>query len=189
MRELKARGLVKGPPQPLYFEDGVVPEFATPSGKIEFYSLQLKDRGFDPVPRYRRPPEGPPGSFRLLFGRAPVHSFSRTQTNPVLRDAMAENEVWVNAWAGARLGVKSGDYVRLRNQDGILSNRVKARVTEAIRPECVYMVHGFGHTSRGLRSAYGKGASDAQLITRYETDPLMGGTGMNVNFVTIEPGA
>jgi len=30
------------------------------------------------------------------------------------------------------------------------------------------------------------GASDAQLITRYETDPLMGGTGMNVNFVSIE---
>ena len=48
------------------------------------------------------------------------------------------------------------------------------------------MVHGFGHTSRALRSAYGKGASDAQLITRYAVDPLMGGTGMNVNFVTIE---
>jgi thiosulfate reductase/polysulfide reductase chain A len=187
LAQLKSRGVVKGPPQPLYFEDGVAPEFATPSGKIEFYSLQLKDKGFDPVPRYRRPPEGPPGSFRLLFGRAPVHSFSRTQTNPVLLDAMAENEVWVNAWVGARMGLKSGDYVRLRNQDGVVSNfRVKARVTEAIRPECVYMVHGFGHTARGLRSAYGLGASDAQLVTRYEVDPLMGGTGMNVNFVTIE---
>ena len=60
------------------------------------------------------------------------------------------------------------------------------RVTEAIRPECVYMVHGFGHTAKGLRSAYGRGASDAQLVTRYEVDPLMGGTGMNVNFVSIE---
>ena len=51
------------------------------------------------------------------------------------------------------------------------------------------MVHGFGHTAKGLNSAYGKGASDAQLITRYATDPLMGGTGTNVNFVTIERGA
>jgi thiosulfate reductase/polysulfide reductase chain A len=76
--------------------------------------------------------------------------------------------------------------VRLRNQDGVLSNRVKLRVTEAIRPDCVYMVHGFGHTVRGLRSAYGRGASDSQLITRYATDPLMGGTGTNVNFVTVE---
>jgi len=128
----------------------------------------------------------PPGSFRLLYGRSPVHSFSRTQTNPVLRDAVPENEVWVNADIGRRLGLASGDYVRLRNQDGVLSGRVKARVTQAIRADCVYLVHGFGHTAKGLRSAYRVGASDAQLITRYATDPLMGGTGTNVNFVTIE---
>jgi thiosulfate reductase/polysulfide reductase chain A len=189
LAELKQRGLVRGPPAPLYFEDGVPAEFATPSGKIEFYSTQLAAAGFDPVPRYKAPEPGPPGSFRLLFGRAPVHSFSRTQTNPILRDAMDENELWLNASVGARLGLASGEYVRLRNQDGVLSNRIRLRVTEAIRPECVYMVHGFGHTARGLRSAYGRGASDAQLITRYATDPLMGGTGANVNFVTLEPGA
>jgi thiosulfate reductase/polysulfide reductase chain A len=189
LTELKERGLVKGPPPPLYFEDGLAPEFATPSGKVEFYSPQLAQAGFDPVPRYQRPAEGPPGSFRLLYGRAPVHTFSRTISNPILRDAMGENEVWVNSNVGARMGLKSGDYARLRNQDGVVSNRIKARVTEAIRPECVYMVHGFGHTAKGLRSAYGRGASDAQLITRYATDPLMGGTGTNVNFVTIEPEA
>jgi thiosulfate reductase/polysulfide reductase chain A len=189
LAELKQRGLVRGPKQPLYFEEGVAPEFATPTGKVEFYSSQLADAGFDPIPRYQRPAEGPPGSFRLLYGRAPVHTFSRTQTNPILRDAMSENEVLVNATVGARLGLESGDYVTLRNQDGVVSNRVKARVTEAIRPECVYMVHGFGHTSKGLRSAYLRGASDSQLITRYATDPLMGGTGTNVNFVTIEQGA
>jgi thiosulfate reductase/polysulfide reductase chain A len=186
LAELKQKGLVKGPKPPLYFEDGITPEFATPSGKIEFYSTQLAEKGFDPVPHFVRPEPGPAGSFRLLYGRAPVHTFSRTQTNPVLRDAMAENEVWVNASVGARLGLASGNYVRLRNQDGVLSNRVKARVTEAIRPDCVYLVHGFGHTARGLRSAFGKGASDAQLITRYVTDPLMGGTATNVNFVTLE---
>jgi thiosulfate reductase/polysulfide reductase chain A len=186
LAELKQKGLVKGPQPPLYFEDGIAPEFATPSGKVEFYSTQLQAAGFDPVPRHVRPEQGPAGSFRLLYGRAPVHTFSRTQTNPILRDAMEENEVWVNASVGARMGVRSGDYVRLRNQDGIVSNRVKARVTEAIRPDCVYMVHGFGHTATGLRSTYGKGASDSQLITRYVTDPLMGGTGTNVNFVTLE---
>jgi len=186
LAELKEKGLVAGPKPPLYFEDGIPPEFPTPSGKIEFYSTQLEAAGFDPVPRHVAPEQGPPGSLRLLYGRAPVHTFSRTQTNPVLRDAMPENEVWVNASVGARLGVKSGDYVRLRNQDGVLSNRVKARVTEAIRPDCVFMAHGFGHTAKGLTTAYGKGASDAQLITRYVTDPLMGGTGTNVNFVTLE---
>jgi thiosulfate reductase/polysulfide reductase chain A len=99
---------------------------------------------------------------------------------------MSENEVWVNANAAARLGLKTGDRVRLRNQDGVVSNAIKVRATQAIRGDCVYLVHGFGHTSKMLRRALGRGASDAQLVTRYEVDPLMGGTGMNVNFVTLE---
>ncbi|MBI3193521.1 MAG: nitrate reductase, partial [Ignavibacteriae bacterium] len=118
--------------------------------------------------------------------RAPVHSFSRTQSNHILMDMMNENEVWVNIDVATRFGLKSGEYVRLKNQDGVVSNRIKLKATERIRPECVYMVHGFGHNAKGLKFAFGKGASDAPLLTRYEIDPLMGGTGMNVNFVTIE---
>jgi thiosulfate reductase / polysulfide reductase chain A len=185
-QELKKNGIIRGPKQPNYFNEGVPTEFQTPSGKIEFYSLQLEQAGFDPVPRYKRPKGGPPGSFRLLYGRAPVHSFSRTQSNHILMDMMAENEVWVNATVASRLGVKSGDYVRLRNEEGIVSNKIKVKATERIRPDCLYMVHGFGHNSRGLKFAFGKGASDTQLLTRYEVDPLMGGTATNVNFVTIE---
>jgi thiosulfate reductase/polysulfide reductase chain A len=48
------------------------------------------------------------------------------------------------------------------------------------------MVHGFGHTAVRLRRAFGKGANDTQLVTQYRTDPLMGGTAMNVNFVAVE---
>jgi thiosulfate reductase/polysulfide reductase chain A len=186
LAQLQKQGLVRGARPPVYYEEGVVPAFATPSKKIEFYSVQLKDAGFDPVPKFKRPAAGPPGSFRLLFGRAPVHTFSRTQTNPVLAQAMDENEVWVNADVAERAGLRSGDRVRLKNQDGVLSLPIKVKATQAIRTDCVYMVHGFGHTAKGLRRALGKGASDASLVTRYATDPLMGGTGMNVNFVTLE---
>jgi thiosulfate reductase/polysulfide reductase chain A len=184
--ELKKNGIIRGAKQPIYFDEGVPAEFPTPSGKIEFYSVQLQEAGFDPVPNYKRPESAPPGAFRLLYGRAPVHSFSRTQSNRVLMDMMNENEVWVNFDVAARMGLKSGDYVRLRNQDGVVSNRVKVKATQRIRPDCVYMVHGFGHTSKGLQVAFGKGASDTQLMTRYVTDPLMGGTASNMNFVTIE---
>jgi thiosulfate reductase/polysulfide reductase chain A len=186
LADLKQKGIVRGAPQPIYFEDGVEPSFPTPSGKIEFYSTQLQQAGFDPVPKYRRPADPPPGAFRLLFGRAPVHSFGRTQTNPVLHEMMPENEVWVNANVARRYGLRTGDRVRLKNQDGVLSLPVPVRATQAIRGDCVYLVHGFGHTSKMLRRARGRGASDAQLVTRYEIDPLMGGTGMNVNFVTLE---
>jgi thiosulfate reductase/polysulfide reductase chain A len=184
--ELKKNGIIRGSRQPVYFDEGVPDQFYTPSGKIEFYSLQLEKAGLDPVPQYTRPQGGPSGYFRLLYGRAPVHSFSRTQSNPILSDMMHENEVWVNTDMAYRYGLKNGRYVRLKNQDGILSNRVKVRVTGRIRPECVYLVHGFGLTSKMLKHAFRKGASDAKLITKYATDPLMGGTGMNVNFVTFE---
>ena len=82
--------------------------------------------------------------------------------------------------------MKTGDYVRLKNQDGIISNKIKVKATERIRTDCIYMVHGFGHNSKRQQLANGKGASDTQLITKYKNDPLMGGNGMNVNFVTLE---
>ena len=100
--------------------------------------------------------------------------------------ARALVEELVQRGVASRLGLSNGTRVRLRNQDGVVSNPVRVKATERIRPDCVYLVHGFGHTSRMLRRALGKGASDAQLATRYLTDPLMGGTGMNVNFVTLE---
>jgi len=184
--ELKQKGIIRGTPQPIYFDDGAPIEFGTPSGKIEFYSSQLAQAGFDPVPKYTRHAPPPPGYFRLLYGRAAVHSFSRTQSNRILMDMMDENEVWVNSQVAARYGLKSGDYVRLKNDEGVVSNRVRIKSTHRIRPDCVYMVHGFGHTSKTLHRARGRGASDAQLLTRYLTDPIMGGTGMNCNFVTFE---
>ena len=184
--ELKQKGIIHGSTQPVFFDEGVAPVFPTASGKIEFYSTTLGDKGFDPVPKFTRPAEPPAGMFRLLFGRAPVHSFGRTQSNPLLNEMMDENEVWLNADVASRLGLTDGGYVRLTNQDGVVSNRVKLKATQRIRPDCVYMVHGFGHTSVRLRRTVGRGASDAQLITRYTTDPLMGGTGMNVNFVAVE---
>jgi thiosulfate reductase / polysulfide reductase chain A len=186
LEELKEKGIIKGPQQPIYFEDGVEPEFYTPSGKIEFYSTQLAEAGFDPVPKYTKHPEPPSGFFRLLYGRAPVHTFSKTQSNPLLHDMMSENEIWINADIAEQYGLKQGDKIKLKNTDGVISDEIKVKPTERIRPDCVYMVHGFGQKSRQLRSTYKKGASDAELVTQYKTDPLMGGTAMNVNFVTFE---
>lgn len=184
-KALEKNGIILGSKQPVYFEDGIPAQFPTPSGKIEFYSTQLAEAGFDPIPKYNAPEEGPPGYLRLLYGRAPVHTFAKTQSNRLLAEMMDENDVWINIATAKRLGLKSGTYVRLKNQDGVVSNKVRIKATERIRTDCVYMVHGFGHNSKMLKGPYLKGASDAELITQYKVDPLMGGTGMNVNFVTI----
>ena len=184
--KFKREGIVMGPKKPITVEEGAELSFDTPSKKVEFFSDQLAKAGFDPVPKYTPPEAAPAGFFRLVTGRSPVHTFSRTQTNPLLADLMPENEVWVNAATAAKAGLKSGQYVKLKNQDGVVSNRVKVKATQRIRPDTLYLVYGFGHTGKGLKRAYLKGASAAQLNTRYKVDPLMGGTSIHGNFVAIE---
>ncbi len=186
LKEMKEIGvkLIENPNHRFYLENGEDYEFATPSGKIELYSTTLAEYGFDPIPRYKHHQEPPQGYYRLLYGRAPMHSFGRTINNPNLFQLMKENEVWINRKVAQEWGIKNGEYVILENQDGVRSRPVKAKVTERIRHDAVFMVHGFGHTDKRLHRAYHRGASDTSLITRVHLDPIMGGTGMRVNFVT-----
>ena len=163
--------------------------FKTPSGKIELYSETFARAGLDPLPRYTPHPEPPPGHYRLLYGRSPVHSFSKTQNNWILLEMDPENEVWLHPGEAKKLGVRHGDYVWLENPDGVREGPVRVRVTERIRPDCVYLVHGFGHKSPGMRLAHGRGASDTALQTRYDLDPVSGGAGLRNNFVRVVPGA
>jgi thiosulfate reductase/polysulfide reductase chain A len=190
---LRETGVFLGDKRPVCEEEGVQLAFNTASGKIELYSETLKAAGFHPLPEYTPPDEPPPGMFRLLVGRAPMHTFGRTTNNRFLSQVYDENELWINADALRSLPAftarepKDGDRVVLVNLDGVRSEPIKLNVTQRIRGDCVYMVHGYGHTAKGLKFAYRRGASDSRLMTRYKTDPIMGGTGMNVNFVSIEP--
>ena len=169
----------------LYFQEGEDIEFNTNSGKIELYSTAFAEEGFDPMPVYKKHPEPPEGYYHLNYGRAPMHTFSRTSNNPNLVDLMDENTVWVNPKVAKEWDLKNGQPVYLQNQDGVISDfSIKVRVTERVRYDSVYMVHGFGHANKKLSRAFGKGASDSQLITKVMIDPIMGGTGMRGNFVT-----
>ncbi len=184
--ELKVKGIAQGKPFPMYEADGAAVSYDTPSGKVEFFSQQLADKGFDPVPKYTPPDPAPPGFYKLISGRAPMHTFSRTVGNPRLQQVMAENEIWLNAAEAKKLGLANGQRVKLRNQDGVVSDPVKVLATERIRADCVYMVHGFGSQSKAWKGAYKRGASTAQLTTRVKIDPLMGGTSIHTNFVSFE---
>lgn len=183
--QLKKEGVMLAPHKPITVEEGLELKFDTPSGKVEFWSDQLEKAGFDAVPRYTRHPEAPAGYFRLITGRAPGHTFSRTQTNPLLHDLMPENEVWVHPDTAARLGVRNREYVKLKNQDGVVSNRVRVKATQRIRKDTVYIVYGFGHNSKMLKTAHLRGASAGALNTRYATDPIMGATSIHSNFVSL----
>ncbi|MFK5982427.1 MAG: molybdopterin-dependent oxidoreductase [Flavobacteriaceae bacterium] len=171
---------------PLFLEKGQDYEFATNSGKVEFYSDDLASKGFDPMPIYTSHPEPEPGFYRLNYGRSPMHTFSRTINNPNLSDLKDENMLWVNPKVARILGLRKGQEVWLENQDGIISTfSIKVRVTERVRWDSVYMYHGFGHNNKKLKRAFGKGISDTELISKIAIDPLMGGTGLRGNSVRI----
>ncbi len=171
----------------IYFDENEEIEFFTNTGKIELYATTFEEEGFDPLPKYTPHEEPPEGFYRLIYGRAPMHTFSRTSNNPNLTDLMDENTVWINPKVAREWGISNNQYIWLKNQDGMRSDfPVRARVTERIRWDSVYMVHGFGHADKRLTRCYGKGASDAKLITKVHIDPIMGGTGMRGNFVTFE---
>jgi thiosulfate reductase/polysulfide reductase chain A len=188
LEEMKHIG-VKNLPRtggPLYIEDGAEHIFKTDSGKIELYSQKLKDVGLDPMPVYTAHEQPPKDYFRLNYGRAPMHTFSKTVNSPFLNDLRNENTLWVNPKVGKIWNLKSGQPVWLKNQDDVISTfSIKVRLTERIRWDSVYMVHGFGQKNPDMKRSYGRGVNDTELITRVMVDPLMGGTGMRGNFVTI----
>ncbi len=179
-------GVVVQPGRP-YLEDFTDESpFGTPSGKIQLASTVLADAGLDPLPEYEPTAEPPAGHFRLLYGRHPAHTFAKTQNTPVLFNLYPENEVWISSGAAQRLGVHHADRVYLVNTIGTRSGPVRAKVTERIRDDAVYLVHGHGHRAPGLTNADGRGASDAELMSNYVLDPISGGAGLRTNFVTVE---
>jgi thiosulfate reductase/polysulfide reductase chain A len=181
----EAQGIIVQKGKPYLADFGGSSPFGTHSKKIEFYSEELALAGIDPLPVYSPVEEPPAGFFRLLYGRHPVHTFAKTQNTPLLNSLYPENELWINAAAAQAQGVADGTYVSLENQDGARSGPIKVKATERIRPDAVFMAHGFGQNAPGLTNAHGKGASDTKLMTRYALDPISGGAGMRINFVRI----
>jgi thiosulfate reductase/polysulfide reductase chain A len=169
----------------LFLAPGTDHHFHTPSGKVELFSQQLKDAGFDPLPAYRPQPEPPAGTLRLLYGRSPVHTFGRTQNNPILADVEPTNALWIHPEVAAKLGVQDGRMVEVRNRRGKGSGPLPARVTQRVDIDVVYMTHGHGHQAPGLTRAHGWGGDDSAVIEDYAVDPISGSTGMRTEFVTV----
>lgn len=144
----------------------------TPSRKVELYSEDFAGRGLDPMPTYHKFDEPGPNQFRFLVGRHAIHTHSMTSAFPELNWHMPENTVWINTAKAREMGISSGDEVLMRNRTGGEA-RIKAQVTEGIRPDCVYFAHGYGSLSQGKPLVYGRGATQAQILeSHYE--PISG---------------
>lgn len=161
-------------------------QFDTPSGKIELFSKELAEKGFPGAPTYVPASKRPKGYAQLLFGRTPVHSFSRTQNNLWLHNEMPENALWINEKVAKQMGLKEGDRIGLINQDGVKSRtETVLLVTPGIREDAVFLPHGYGMKNPLLEVAANKGLDDQSLCTADCVDPHTGTHGIRSNFVKI----
>jgi len=155
----------------------------TPSNKIEIYSATLKKSNFDPLPTWQEPPLPKPGSFYLLSGKAGQHTQFGTQNNQLLHKYQDVPRLWMNPKAAEQLSLRDWDWVEVTSEVGNV--KVQLNVTQAIRPDSVYMTPGFGHLSKGLTTAYGVGASSSVLHVTY-VDPISGGQALSQTFVSVK---
>ncbi len=164
-------------------ESSAEPTWSTPSGKIELFSTTLDKGGFPGVPVWQEPPAPKVGQFYLLTGKVAQYTQFGTQNNQYLHKYADEPRLWMNAKAAMSMGLKTDDLVEVTSAAGKV--QIKLLATQAIRPDCVYLTPGFGHLSKGLRVAYGVGASDSDLHVTY-TDPVSGGQALTQTFVTVK---
>ena len=180
LEEVKAKGYAELPAEG-EGEAGLA--WTTPSGKIELYSDTLAKVGFAGVPTWEEPPQPVEGEFFLLTGKVAQGTQFGTQNNQLLHKYADEPRLWLNSRAAAALDLADGDWAEVSSAVGKVHSLVL--VTEAIRPDCVYMTPGYGHISQGLTTAYGIGANDSVVHVTY-TDPISGSQALSQTFVTVK---
>lgn len=149
----------------IFNEDAEAWPMSTPSGKIEFYSIGLAEHFPDdkirgPVAHWIESGDG--HDDRLTSERAKKYPFLIVSNHPKWRihaefndatwlreietckvmgpDGYAYEPVWINPADAQRLGLVSGDIVRVFNERGAVLGGV--RITERIMENVVYMDHG-----------------------------------------------
>ena len=127
------------------------PGFETATGKFEIWSTILEEYGYEPLPKYIEPTEGPLGSpktakrFPLVFnsGARPQTDF-RSQHHGIegLAKDTPEPLVEINVEDAKERGIRSGDLVRVTTPRGSVPFR--AKVTADITKGAVECMFGGG---------------------------------------------
>ncbi len=160
-------------------------KFKTPSKKIEFVSSLLENAGFPSFLPYKsKKIDLKENEFRLIVGRCVFHTHVSTQNNPYLNKLMPENVLWINSKRAKELGIEDGDMVEVKSEQG--KGIIKAKVTDFIHPEAVFMLHGFGHESPLALRSFKKGLSDA-LLQKNVSDEVGGSPGLHETIVEVNP--
>ena len=85
-------------------------------------------------------------------------------------------------------GINPGDRVRVLDAAGKSMGEAGVKITSAIHPEAIFVVHGFGHDLPCESRAFHKGISDSKCLRGGLDLQDMGGGGLSMqeHFVTLE---
>jgi thiosulfate reductase / polysulfide reductase chain A len=184
LQHLRKHGVYVPPESPKYGAT-LKPEhrFVTQSGKIELVSERLKVAGYDPLPVYTPPSQAPAGQYRLILGRKAYFTHANTTNYEWLLAFAPDNHLFIHPITAKSLGIGNGDRVEVTSLTGGI--QMTARLSEEIRPDCVFTLHGYGKRSQFQRLAYKTSGSDARIL---ETawDKVSGNAAIHETFVTIK---
>lgn len=124
--------------------------FPTANRIINVRVQEWADYGFNPMPTFKRIPwheNMKEDEMVLTTFKLNVHKQSRTAAVKWLAEIAHSNPAWINTQTAKRLGVKTGDLIRVESRCGYLIT--KAYVTEGIHPSVVAIPTGFGHWEYG----------------------------------------
>lgn len=137
---------------------GFKPDKVNKSGFLELYSTLLEMKQFNPLPSYLPVPEHEKmGADDLILTtyKVAVHIHSRSGNCKWLSEIYHENPAMINSRTAARLGIRTGDQIKLKSKSGEIIT--KAQVVEGLVPGVVAISHHCGHWQYG-RYASGKQA-------------------------------
>jgi anaerobic selenocysteine-containing dehydrogenase len=135
--------------------------FPTPSGRLEFYSRTLADWGWHEfaIPSYIKShvhPDNLADDQTILIStfRLPVQIHTRSANAKWLDEIAHTNPLWIHTDHAAKLGVRTGDLLRVETEIGHYV--VRAWVTEGIRPGIVACSHHMGRWKTNEQAEQGQ---------------------------------
>lgn len=144
--------------------------FNVPGGKCQIYVPQFAEKNAEALPKWHPKREQPSTEYPYYYLTfiPGVHKRNTTQNNAILNEMFPTNSALIPTQLATKLGIKNGDMVRIRSRVGAIE--LPAQLTERIRPDCVMVAHGFGHRSKRMSLAGGRGVRDGDLVPAQSMD-------------------
>ena len=144
--------------------------FMTPTGKVELYSEQLANLGFDPMPTYREPSLSSDirtltEEYDLMCTCHKVMPYQHSGGRQIerLRETHPDPIVIIHPDTGHEKGIAEGDWVFIESKTGKV--RQKARLSTAVAPRVVVAEHGWWYPEQGHETLYGFAESNYNALT------------------------